>query len=258
VAACTRRLRVGSLVTPVFYRNPLLQASIVMAVDDVSDGRVVLGLGGGDMQEEFRAMGIPFPPTRERQAALSEGLQVIPRLLRGETVTHSGTAFKLEDARLPSPAAQQPHVPVLVGGGGERTLRLVAEYADASNLVPPDWGGGASTPDDVRRKYAQLREHCVAVGRPFEAILRSFEFVPVVLADTPAALEAKRAQVPPQLMAFAGAAALIGTPEQAVERMRPFVEVGVQYFVLSALEVETLHLFAERVMPALSATRQSV
>jgi alkanesulfonate monooxygenase SsuD/methylene tetrahydromethanopterin reductase-like flavin-dependent oxidoreductase (luciferase family) len=258
VAACTRRLRIGSLVTPVFYRNPLLLASIVAAVDDVSNGRVVLGLGGGDLEDEFRAMGMSFPPIRQRQAALSEALQTIPRLLRGKTVTHADTYFKLEEAHLPSPAPQQPHVPLLVGGGGERTLRLVAEYADGSNLVPADWGGGASTPEDVQRKYAVLREHCAAVGRPFDAILRSFEFVPVVLADTPAALEAKRAQVPPQLIAFAGQAALIGTPEQAVERMRPFVEMGVQYFVLSVLELDTLRLFAERVMPALNTTRQSV
>src|SRR5712691_5720907 len=100
----------------------------------------------------------------------------------------------MEEAKLPSPGTQRPHVPVLVGGGGERTLRLVAEYADASNLVPADWGGAASSPDDVRRKYALLHEHCAAVGRPFDSILRSFEFVPVVLADTPAALEAKLAQ----------------------------------------------------------------
>jgi alkanesulfonate monooxygenase SsuD/methylene tetrahydromethanopterin reductase-like flavin-dependent oxidoreductase (luciferase family) len=258
VAACTQHLRLGSLVTPVYYRNPLALASIVLAADEVSAGRVVVGLGGGDMQEEFRAMGMPFPSTRERQTALSEGLQIIARLLRGEAVTHAGSHFKLEEAKLPSPAPQKPHVPVLVGGGGERTLRLVAEYADASNLVPADWGGGASTPDDVRRKYALLREHCAALGRPFDSILRTFEFVPVILADTPAALEAKRAQVPPQLMAFAGPAAMIATPEQAVERMRPFVDAGVQYFILSLLELDSLHLFAERVMPALSTARQSV
>jgi alkanesulfonate monooxygenase SsuD/methylene tetrahydromethanopterin reductase-like flavin-dependent oxidoreductase (luciferase family) len=259
IAECTHRLRLGSMVTPPMYRNVLLLARIVADVDRISGGRVVLGLGAGDMPAEFSAMGLPFPPVRERLAALAEVLQTIPRLLRGETVSHAGRYFILEEAKLMQLPAQQPYVPLLVAGGGERvSLRLVAQYADVSNMVAAEWGGGAFTPEDTRRKYAVLREHCEAVGRPFDSILRTFEIVPTILGDTPAALEAKRQRVPPHLLAFAGQAALVGTPEQAVERLRPLVQVGVQGFIFGVLEPDTLRLLAERVIPVLSAVPQTV
>ncbi|MCA1645626.1 MAG: LLM class flavin-dependent oxidoreductase, partial [Chloroflexi bacterium] len=241
LAASTSRLRLGALVTPPVYRNVLLLARIVADVDRISGGRVVLGLGGGDMPPEYSAMGLPFPPVRERLAALEELLQIIPRLLRGETVSHIGAYFTLNEAKLEPPPAQQPHVPLLVAGGGERvSLRLVAQYADASNMVAAEWGGSAITPEDIRRKYAILRQHCETVGRPFESILRTYEIVPTILGDTQAALEAKRQRVPPQLLTFAGLSAIVATPEQAVDRLRPLVEAGVQGFMFAVLEPETL------------------
>ena len=159
VAASTQRLRLGSMVSCVFYRNPVLLARIVADVDRISQGRVILGLGAGDMEPEFRAMGLACPPVRERQAALAEALQVVPRLLRGETVSlFQGTHCRLEGVTLQPPAVQQPYVPLVVAGGGERTtLRLVAQYADACNI----FGG----PDEVAHKIDVLRRHCDAVGR---------------------------------------------------------------------------------------------
>ncbi|HEU0028110.1 MAG TPA: LLM class flavin-dependent oxidoreductase [Ktedonobacterales bacterium] len=157
LATSTRRLRLGSLVSCVFYRNPVLLARMVADVDRISQGRVVLGLGAGDVAAEFEAMGLAYPPISERHAALAEALQIVPRLLRGETVEYRGDHCRVRVATLQPPAAQQPHVPVLIGGGGERTtLRLAAQYADASSLGAGAWGGGAVTEADVRRKYAVL------------------------------------------------------------------------------------------------------
>jgi alkanesulfonate monooxygenase SsuD/methylene tetrahydromethanopterin reductase-like flavin-dependent oxidoreductase (luciferase family) len=253
VAAVTSRLRIGSLVSCVFYRNPVLLARAVADVDRISQGRVVLGLGAGDIEAEFRAMGLRYPPVRERHEALAEMLHIIPPLLRGETVTYRGAHFQVEGAKLHCQPVQQPYVPVLIGGGGERTtLRLVAEHADASSIGVGSWGGGAQTDLDVRRKYEALQEHCSAVGRPYASVLRTFHFVPVLLAESESALAAKRERAR-ELLALGGPAALVGTPERVVGRLRPLVAAGCRYFTLAVPEPETLRMLAEHVIPALTA-----
>ena len=258
VATVTSRLRLGSLVSCVGYRNPVLLARMVADVDRISQGRVILGLGAGDIEAEFRAMGLAYPPLRARQAALAEALEVVPRLLRGEAVTYRGAHCRVEGVTLRPAAVQQPHVPLLVGGGGERTtLRLVARYADASSLGAGAWGGGAATDADLQRKYRVLAEHCAAAGRPYATVLRTYHVGPLLLADSPAALAAKRERVPREVLALAGAAALVGTPEQAVARLRPLVAAGCQYFTLAVPEPETLRLLAERVAPAVTAPASS-
>jgi alkanesulfonate monooxygenase SsuD/methylene tetrahydromethanopterin reductase-like flavin-dependent oxidoreductase (luciferase family) len=132
-------------------------------------------------------------------------------------------------------------------------LRFVAQYGDASNLTAAPWGGGAYTASDLERKYATLRLRCEEVGRQYESILRTMVFGPTALADTERALEAKRARIPPPLLAFAGQAALLGTPEDAVARVRPFLEAGCQYVIwlVANADIDTLELLKERVIPAL-------
>jgi alkanesulfonate monooxygenase SsuD/methylene tetrahydromethanopterin reductase-like flavin-dependent oxidoreductase (luciferase family) len=249
VAASTHRLRLGTTVSCVFYRHPLLLARIVADVDRISGGRAVLGLGAGNLESEFRALGIAYPPLRQRQAALAEALQIVPPLLRGDTVSYAGLHFQVDGVRLQPVPVQQPYVPVLVAGVGERfTLRAVAQYADASNFIPSMVDGAA----EVERKYAVLREHCAAIGRTSGSVLRTYQFVPVLLADTAAALAAKREVVPQFLRAMdpQTSGGLVGTPEQAVERLLTLVGAGCQYFILSVLDFDTLRLVAERVVPA--------
>jgi alkanesulfonate monooxygenase SsuD/methylene tetrahydromethanopterin reductase-like flavin-dependent oxidoreductase (luciferase family) len=254
LATSTRRLRLGSLVTCVGYRNPVVLARTVADVDSIAGGRVVLGLGAGNSASEFRAMGLPYPSIRERHAALAETLRVLPPLLRGETVTQVGAFCRVEDATLRPPAVQQPYVPLLVGGGGEQTtLRLVAQYADASGIAGGSWGGAATTAERIRQKHSVLREHCAVAGRPASSVLRTFHLVPVVLAESLAALTTKRDRLPPELLASADTAGLVGTPEQAVARLLSLVAAGCQYFTLAVLESDTLRLLAERVIPAVAA-----
>ena len=255
VAASTQRLRLGSLVSCVLYRNAVLLARMVADVDRLSRGRVILGLGAGDLEHESRAMGLAFPPVRERQAALAEALQVVPPLLRGETVSYQGTHCRVDGVTLQPSPVLQPYIPLLVAGGGERTtLRLVAQYADASNLAAEDWGGAAATEVEVRHKYEVLQAHCAAVGRPYASVLRTYHFMPTLLADSPVALAGKRERLPPQVLAFIGAGALVGTPEQAVERLQALVGAGCQYFTFAVLDPDTLRLLAERVVPAVVAS----
>jgi alkanesulfonate monooxygenase SsuD/methylene tetrahydromethanopterin reductase-like flavin-dependent oxidoreductase (luciferase family) len=252
VAASTRRLRLGTTVSCVAYRNPVLLARMVADVDRISDGRVVLGLGAGNLEPEFRALGMAFPPLGQRQTALAEALQIIPPLLRGEMVTHHGSQFPVDSVRLQPRPVQQPYVPVLVAGVGERiTLRAVAEHADASNFIP----SSNATVATIEHKYHALREHCAALGRSYESVLRVYQFVPVLLADTAAALEAKQDILPPILRAMnpRGTAGLFGTPEDAVQRIRALIAAGCNYFILSVLDFDTLRLVADQVVPMVIA-----
>src|SRR5689334_9153133 len=113
VATSTHRLRLGTTVSCVFYRHPLLLARIVADLDRISGGRAVLGLGAGNLEPEFRALGIAYLPLRQRQAALAEALQIVPPLLRGDTVSYAGLHFQVDGVRLQPVAVQQPSGPLL-------------------------------------------------------------------------------------------------------------------------------------------------
>src|SRR5579864_1081874 len=185
LAECTRTVRLGTLVSCAFFRHPVVLAGEVAEVDRISGGRVVLGLGSGDAPEEFRRMGLPCPSIATRQEALEEVLQIVPPLLAGKTVSYSGKYFELSDARLALPALQQPHVPVLIAGGGPRTtLHFVAMYGDASNIGAASWAGGGFTGEDARHKYEELERRCAEVGRDARSILRTSIVGPLFLAET--------------------------------------------------------------------------
>ncbi|MHB8645789.1 MAG: LLM class flavin-dependent oxidoreductase [Thermomicrobiales bacterium] len=254
LADATHTIRLGTLVSCLPYWNPVVLARLAADVDRLSGGRLVLGLGSGDMPHEFRQMGLAYPPVRERQAALEEGLRIIGPLLRGETVTYHGEHLQVEGAQLRPPAVQQPHVPIIVAGGGERTtLRFVAHYADASNLGAASWAGGAFTAADVTHKFDVLRARCAEAGRPYEGVLRTV-VLRLYLSESRAAAEAKLAQTPPQLLAFFEEMNFVGTPEEAVVHVRRLVDAGFQYLIfgMAPSDRETLQLTAERVIPAVS------
>ena len=158
LAARTRRVRLGTLVTGVTYRTPGIVAKMVTTLDVISGGRAVLGIGAAWYDVEHRALGIDFPPDRVRLDMLAEAVQVCRALFTGDDVSFTGTYFQLEHARnLPRPV-QPGGPPIMIGGGGEkRTLRLVAEYADLCNVT-----GDATT---VAHKIDVLHRHCADVGR---------------------------------------------------------------------------------------------
>jgi F420-dependent oxidoreductase-like protein len=166
IAAQTERMRLGALVTPVTYRAPAVVVKAVTTLDVLSGGRAWLGIGAGYSEGEARGMGLDFPATAERFDRLTETLKIAFRMWAGDTAPFEGTYYRLENP-INSPAAlSRPHPPVLIGGTGEKkTLRLVAEYADACNVFDlPD--GGAT----IRRKLEVLARHCEDVGRPFADI----------------------------------------------------------------------------------------
>lgn len=168
LAALTQRATLGTLVTGVTYRHPGILAKTISTLDVLSGGRAVLGIGAAWYEREHRGLGVPFPSQGERFERLEETLQIVTQMWSGKVAPYAGRHYQLaETLSVPAPLSQ-PRPRILIGGGGERrTLRLVAQYADACNLF--DYEGT----DVIRHKLDVLRRHCDDVGRPYEEIERT-------------------------------------------------------------------------------------
>ena len=165
LAACTSRATLVTLVTGTIYREPAILAKIVTTLDVLSGGRAWLGIGAAWNEEESRGLGIPFPPVAERFERLEETLQICLQMWRGDEKPYLGKYYTLERPLNSPHSVQQPHPPILIGGTGEqKTLRMVAQYADACNLF------ARLGDDELKRKLDVLRGHCERLGRPYDAI----------------------------------------------------------------------------------------
>jgi F420-dependent oxidoreductase-like protein len=170
LAAHTSRARLGALVTGVTYRHPGLLVKQVTSLDVLSGGRAILGLGAAWFGREHRALGVPFPPRKERFERLEETLQIALQMWSGDNGPYRGRHYQLAETLNSPPSLSRPRPPILIGGGGERkTLRLVARYADACNLF--------ADLASVRRKLEVLRQHCAAEGRDYDSIEKTVLFV---------------------------------------------------------------------------------
>jgi alkanesulfonate monooxygenase SsuD/methylene tetrahydromethanopterin reductase-like flavin-dependent oxidoreductase (luciferase family) len=159
--------------------------------------------------------------------------------------THRGKVYSVENARNDPPPVQRPHPPIMIGGGGERTtLRLAARYGDACNV--------SGEVERVAHTYAVLREHCEAIGRPYDEVTRTL-FTWFLIGPTEGEARAKTRYFRGDAPTFGG---LIGTPEQVVERLRAFEAIGVQEVYLSmrdSFELEPVRYFGETVIPELGS-----
>lgn len=164
LAAETKRIRIGLMVTGNTYRHPAVLASIAATVDIVSNGRLDLGIGGGWNEYEHESMGIPLYKPGERIRRLDEACQIIKQLYTQHLTTFEGRYYQLKDARREPKPVQQPHPPFVIGGSGEQlTLRVVAKHANVWNFV-------AGPVDVFQHKVSVLKEHCAAVGRNLDTI----------------------------------------------------------------------------------------
>lgn len=164
-AGRTNRIKLGTMVTGVTYRHPGILVKTVTTLDVLSHGRAYLGIGAAWNEQEHRGLGVPFPPLAERFERLEETLQIAHQMWSGNDKPYEGKYYHLARPLNSPQAVQKPHPPILIGGTGERkTLRLVAQYGDACNIF-------ARLPKpEIQRKLGVLREHCQAVGRPYEQI----------------------------------------------------------------------------------------
>jgi len=256
LAACTRTIRLGPLVSCIYYRRPALLARMAADVDRISGGRLILGLGIGDSAPEFQRLGIPLPPVPERQRALDETIAIVRGLWGSEPFTFAGGQFQVTDGQTVPGPIQQPYVPLLIAGGGERvTLRQVARYADASNFGAHRNIGGATDDAAIVRKLDALRVHCEAEGRSTDSVLKTHTTMLLFLAESEAALQAKLAEVPEGRRTGFAPSTMAGTPKQAIQYFRALAALGMQYFIcfIHPKDVETAELLAREVVPAVQA-----
>jgi F420-dependent oxidoreductase-like protein len=245
----TSRIRLGTLVTSATFRLPGILAISVAQVDAMSGGRVELGLGAGWYDGEHTAYGIPFPPVGHRFERLEEQLAIITGLWTtppGETFSFDGTHYQIKDSpALPKPV-QQPHPPIIVGGGGpKRTPRLAATYADEFNLP-------FSSLADTEAQFIRVRAACEARDRDPAGL--GYSAAQVVCCGTDEAEVTRRAasigRKPEELRANGAA----GTPDEVVARLRAFGEIGADTVYLQVLDLDDLdhiRLLSDEVVPHL-------
>jgi F420-dependent oxidoreductase-like protein len=180
LAAHTTRAELQLLVTGVTYRHPGLLAKIVTTLDVLSGGRAVLGIGAAWYDREHAGLGVPFPPVSERFERLEETLQIVLQMWSDDDGPYEGDHYVLAETINVPQAISRPHPPIMIGGSGEKkTLRLVAQYADACNLFASPQAG----PESIRAKLDVLQEHCAQLGTEFTRIRKTILWTAPVTTD---------------------------------------------------------------------------
>jgi alkanesulfonate monooxygenase SsuD/methylene tetrahydromethanopterin reductase-like flavin-dependent oxidoreductase (luciferase family) len=265
LAGVTERVRLGSVVNCVRYRHPTMLARLATDLDNISNGRLMLGLGIGWLVPEFAALGLSYDSASDRFAALEEALEIIPGVWGPEKFAYDGTHYRVGPVRISPPPVQQPRPPLLIGGSGEKkSLRLVAQYADACNVndVAHTENGleRIGGPELIAHKFDVLRGYCEEFGRPYDEVLRTHFTLRLVLAPDERGVAEKVAAIgqsssgSPATRRAQPNAFVTGTPEQVIPYYQSLADVGTQYFVLQidAMDSETLELLAREVAPHVS------
>lgn len=237
IARDTNRVRIGQIVTCNSYRNPALLAKMASTFDVLSHGRLNFGIGAGWYEHEYRAYGYPYPDAPERLRMLREALQVILAMWTQEEATFEGKYYQVRGAINQPKGVQKPHIPILIGGGGEKvTLKLVAQYGDACNVL-----GDLAT---IRHKLEVLKGHCESLGRDFATVHCTTGAVCSIADDDETALSLLPADVRGQLRDTS----LVGSPQTIRQRIAALEEAGIDEvildFPLSAVDLAPIHRFA--------------
>jgi F420-dependent oxidoreductase-like protein len=240
LAVETSRIRLGTLVTSATFRYPGPLAIAVAGIDEMSGGRVELGIGAGWYEAEHAAYGIPFPSTRERFDRLEEQLAIITGLWQtpaGEKFSYEGTHYQVADSPgLPKPV-QRPRPPVIIGGHGpRRTPALAAKYADEFNIA-------FSKPGEVAAQFGRVREACAAAGRDPGSLVYSAAHV--VCCGKDEATLSRRAAAIGRDLADLRADGVAGSPAEVVDKIGAFAEAGAQTFYLQVLDLDDLDHLAD-------------
>ena len=238
LAASTHAARVGVLVTGVTYRNPALVAKMIATLDVLSGGRAVCGLGAAWFEREHKAYGWNFPPVSERFDLLEDSLQLLPLMWGPGSPSFDGKTISVPEA-ICYPRPLQERVPIVVGGSGEqKTLRLVAQYADGCNL--------RGSPDEVAHKLSVLEKHCADVGRDVGEIEVTHLSRAVVAPDRSSLNEkVARLKQPGRAAEKALPALNAGTVEDHIGRFRALADAGVQTAIVNFPDVGELSTLDE-------------
>ena len=247
LARDTKTVRLGQMVTCNGYRSPSLLAKMASCVDVMSHGRLILGIGAGWYEHEYRAYGYDYPETPVRLRMLRESLQVIKAMWTDGEARFEGEYYRIDGAINEPKPVQKPHPPIWIGGAGEKvTLKLVAQYGDACNF-----NADVAT---VRHKLEVLRQHCETVGRDYDSVLKTVEFYTILgdrrEVDRVVRETARRTGADEDFIRSWHP--LHGTAERVAELMHAYNQAGIEYFIVNmpnAAEGGVFARFAEEVFP---------
>jgi alkanesulfonate monooxygenase SsuD/methylene tetrahydromethanopterin reductase-like flavin-dependent oxidoreductase (luciferase family) len=245
----TTRVRLGTLVHGVVYRQPAVLAKALAQADHMSGGRVECSLGAGWAEREFHAYGMEFPSLTERYARLEEAMQLVKLLWTEPRVTFRGRYYNAENAPCEPKPLQRPHPQVTVGGTGLGSLRVAARHADRLNVI--------ASPEKCRQLVSTLRRLCEDVGRDINDIELSIHTtLALALSHEGAEQLAERIAASHQVdLSALRATWLIGTPSAVTAQLRRYTDVGISHFVFALgypFEMEPLRLFWDEVFPSLA------
>ena len=251
LAALTKRMRVGTIVSGNTYRHPAVLAKMAANIDIISGGRLICGIGAGWQENEHTAYGIPFYTMADRLKRLDEACQVLNMLWTQDRSTFKGKYYQLDDAPLMPKPVQKPRPELMIGGGGEKvTLKIVARWADHWNV----WGG----PETLAKKGKILDGYCAEIGRDPKTILRSAVMVPLLTEDR-AEID-KMQQIFMKRMGRDEASAkdtmLVGSAAQMQDKLGKLRDAGVGLLFIPTMflgkdQLKPLDVFIEKVAPAL-------
>jgi F420-dependent oxidoreductase-like protein len=255
LSALTQRIKFGTLVSPITFRPPSILAKSVVTADHISGGRIELGMGAGWHEGEHRQWGFDFPPVAERVSRLEEQVEIVHRLMSKDerSLTFEGRYYRLEDCpALPKPV-QDPHPRLLIGGqGGPRVSRIAATWADEYNTF-------STTPERSREVRAALDAACEAVGRDPATLPLSImiSFATGTSQEEAAAratrlLERRGQEAGDDPLAALAEGSLAGTPDQVLQRLGQFADVGVTRVMLQHLlhdDLEVLDVIGSEIIP---------
>jgi F420-dependent oxidoreductase-like protein len=237
----TSRIRLGQMVGCNSYRQPSVLAKITSSIDVISGGRLDWGIGAGWYENEYQGYGFDFPPAKDRIGMLRECVEIVRSMWTEPETTYEGRYYRLQRANCDPKPLQQPHPPILIGGGGEQlTLRVVARLADRANF------GGS--PEQFAHKCEVLKQHCKDVGRDYDEIEKTTSGE-VMIRETEDELRAEGSKsVWGQPFDDWRAGAFVGTPDEVAEKLQRYVELGCTTFVPWCADYpsdQTLRLFAQ-------------
>ena len=245
----TKTLKLGTMVTCNSFRNPALLAKMAATVDNISNGRLELGIGAGVQKNEHNAYGFPFHSPKARIERLNEAVEVIKKLWTKEKASYSGKHYQIKDAVCAPKPVRKPHPPIIIGGGGEKlTLRVTAKHADRN-----DWGYVPSL-EQYKRKLKILKNHCKTLGRRFDEIEKScWPAGQIFIGEDKEDLDKMVPQWVPKGVSVEDfmQTNFVGTPKDCIKQIRQYVSLDVTHFMLffaDLPDLRGLRLFAEKVV----------
>ena len=248
LATLTKRIRLGAILVNI-HRTPSVTAKMLSTLDVISNGRIEFGLSAGWYEKEIESYGLPFPNASARVEMLEESIVIIKKMLtESQASSFDGKHYTIKDAKCNPKPIQKPHPPIWLGGGGKKTLQLVAKYADG-------WNYGLCTYDEYLSKISILRDCCKAVGRNFEKIIKAWHAIMLLGQDDNEIKMLKNTKGSDHTSSIwkkNSKVAVVGTPDDIIKEIKKYIIVGdVRYFTIhfpDLPDLRSLNLFAKSVI----------